>query len=74
MLRPDWLVHTTYAGSHYLLRQPSPHGTNGLCYSPYNELADLFQDPAPIGGITNNWLVYNSSIGEPMRLEGDHDM
>lgn len=73
VLRPDWLVHTTYVGSHYLLRQPSRHGINSLCYTPSNELSGLFQDPAPIGGITNNWLVFNSSIGEPMRLEGPDD-
>ena len=72
MLRPDWLVHTKYVTTHYLDRQPpKPNASaGGVCYTPYSELSDLFQDPAPIGGMTNNWLVSNSSIGEPFRLEG----
>eukprot|EP00966_Prymnesium_polylepis_P058599 1357236-Prymnesium_polylepis.2 len=68
------LVHTKYVASHYLDRQPPPNASaHGVCYTPYSEMSDLFQDPAPIGGITNNWLVFNSSIGEPFRLEGPDD-
>ena len=74
VLRPDWLVHTRYVATHYLDRQPPPNATaGGVCYTPYSELSDLYQDPAPIGGMTNNWLSFNSSIGEPIRLEGPDD-
>ena len=42
VLRPDWLVHTTYVASHYLDRQP-PKNVSGICYTPYSAMADLFQ-------------------------------
>mmetsp|Transcript_11938 Transcript_11938/g.24005 ORF Transcript_11938/g.24005 Transcript_11938/m.24005 type:complete len:320 (-) Transcript_11938:362-1321(-) len=55
VLRPDWLVHTKYVASHYLQRQPpEPDATaGGACFTPFSELADLFQDPAPIGDVAS---------------------
>ena len=72
VLRPDWLVHTKYAGQQYLTRQPEPNQANvsGFCYTTNNQLCQLFTDPAPVGGITNNWLALNSTIGEPIKLTG----
>ena len=70
ILRPDWLVHTTYVSSHYLLRQPDSLNATKACFASTYQISDLFQDPAPIGGMTNNWLVANSTMAEPVRLEG----
>jgi len=70
ILRPDWLVHTTYVSTHFILRQPKSLNASSSCFAPTYQISDLFQDPAPIGGMTNNWLVANSSMAEPVRLEG----
>lgn len=71
ILRPDWLVHTTYVSTHFLLRQPEAWGNaSESCFASTYQSSDLFQDPAPIGGMTNNWLLANSSMAEPIRLEG----
>mmetsp|Transcript_27554 Transcript_27554/g.72441 ORF Transcript_27554/g.72441 Transcript_27554/m.72441 type:complete len:441 (+) Transcript_27554:28-1350(+) len=73
ILRPDWPVHMPYISTHYLIRQPPQPQPGGVCFTPINQLSDLYQDPAPIGGITNNWFVFNSSIAEPIKLEGPDD-
>jgi len=72
ILRPDWPQANEYVISQYLLRQApkNPPKAGGICYTPDNELADLFQSPAPIGGMTYSWFAFNSSIGEPFRLTG----
>lgn len=62
ILRPDWLQSASYFHTNYLLRQ-----RNG--WSDYT-LCDLYLEPAPVGGMTNSWVVVNSSLAEPVRLEG----
>ena len=67
ILRPDWLTGTTFSTTNYLLRQPTPSSIpRGV--SNYT-LADLFKVPNTLG-MTNSWLVTDSPIGEPIRLEG----
>lgn len=68
VLRPDWLVHTKYISSHYLDRQPPPPNktAGGVCYNPYSELSDLFQDPAPIGGMTNSAPMVVKPVSPPV--------
>lgn len=63
ILRPNWLQSASYLTTQYLLRQAAGPISN---YT----LADLYQAPAVIGGEHNSWVVANSSIAEPIRLEG----
>lgn len=86
ILMPWWLNSTTYTDTFYLLQQagiaPPPLASSSTeivqpaaaypGYSNYTS-ADLWQEPAPIGGTTNSWIVADSKIGEPVRLVGPDD-
>lgn len=64
IIRPDWLQDTNYATTNFLLRQPEA----GQHWSNYS-LCDLYKIPNTLG-MTNSWVVVNSSIAQPVRLEG----
>jgi hypothetical protein len=64
IIRPDWLQGATYTSSNYLLRQPEA----GRHWSNYS-LCDLYTLPNTLG-MTNSWVVANSSMAQPVRLEG----
>lgn len=64
ILRPNWLQDTTFITTNYLLRQPEP----GRHWSNYT-LCDLYKIPNTLG-MTNSWVVANSSLAQPVRLEG----
>ena len=70
IIRPNWLQGTTYSTTNYLLRQPTA-ASNPSGLSNYT-LADLFKVPNTVG-MTNSWLVADSPIAEPIRLEGPND-
>eukprot|EP00946_MAST-07B_sp_MAST-7B-sp1_P002944 g2944.t1 len=67
IVQPDWLQKTHYQTTNFLLRQPKP----GQHWSNYTS-SDLFTLPNTIG-MTNSWLVEDSKIAEPVRLEGPDD-
>jgi hypothetical protein len=67
IIRPDWLQGTHYISTHYLLRPPV-HNQGFVNYTK----ADLFQIPNTLG-MTNSWVVEDSPIAEPIRLEGPDD-
>ena len=63
ILKRDWMNSTVYKTTNYLLGQ----STSG--YGNYT-LSDLWLAPAVVGGETNSWTVANSTIAQPVRLEG----
>ena len=74
IIRPDWLQGTHYVTSNFLLRQPVSKFQNtrpGCNFSDYM-LSDLYKLPNTLG-MTNSWLVADSPIAEPVRLEGPDD-
>ena len=74
---PTWLQQTNYTTTNHLIRQASK-GYDGQVLKPEEEnivgytLGDLFQFPNSLG-MTNSWLVADSEIAEPIRLEGPDD-
>ena len=70
IIRPDWLQGTDFATTNFLLRQPA-NTANPPGLSNYTR-SDLFKLPNTIG-MTNSWLVADSPIAEPIRLEGPND-
>lgn len=74
ILRPDWLQGTHYTSTHFLLRQLPNDANATSCAgrkSNYTK-ADLFQIPNTIA-MTNSWVVADSPVAEPIRLEGPDD-
>ena len=67
IIRPDWLQGTHYLTTNFLLRQPEP----GQHWSNYTR-SDLYTLPNTIG-LTNSWVVEDSKIAQPVRLEGPDD-
>jgi hypothetical protein len=85
LVAPTWLQATTHATTNYLLRQPAgildddggggSGSSSSSCASnePGNYTrADLFKI-RNTQGMTNSWLVADSPIAEPIRLEGPDD-
>ena len=68
ILRPNWLQGTTYDTTNFVLRQPNV----GESYCSQYQLADLYKIPNSLG-MTNSWVVANSSIAAPIRLMGPDD-
>eukprot|EP00466_Bigelowiella_natans_P012027 jgi/Bigna1/85927/estExt_fgenesh1_pg.C_70035 len=74
IISPNWLQGTHYASTNFLLRQSVSKFTEeetACNFSDYT-LSDLFQLPNTIA-MTNSWLVVDSPIAEPIRLEGPDD-
>lgn len=75
VLKPEWLTATNYLTTQYLRRQPPvPSDIARIAVLEPNNytLSDLYQLEAPLG-MTNSWVVADSPIGEPTRLEGPQD-
>lgn len=73
IVTPTWLQTTVYTTTNYLLRQPV-QGKDGDCSNdPGNyTISDLYKIPNTLG-MTNSWLIADSPIAEPIRLEGPDD-
>ena len=73
LIAPTWLQAAHYTSTNYLLRQPATRPDGSYTNTPGNYTkADLFKMRNTMG-MTNNWLVADSSIAEPIRLEGPDD-